>query len=138
MASYGSSRGRIWLVLMTAIGAALVSLLAFLQWERPAWANDRGGRGPQIVLEDGIDPAFPRSEAANQGDFEAQIVGGTPVPDGKYPFMAYTEIERSDGSFVSCGGSLIDPDSVLTAAHCLENATRATLVVGRTVLSQED
>ena len=110
MASYGSSRGRIWLVLMTAIGAALVSLLAFLQWERPAWANDRGGRGPQIVLEDGIDPAFPRSEAANQGDFEAQIVGGTPVPDGKYPFMASVQNNRAGTSPYEdhfCGGTLV-------------------------------
>src|SRR3712207_3788774 len=93
MESCGSNRGRLWLVLMVALGGALVSLVTIVQWERPARAHEQGGRGPQIVLEDGIDPAFPRIEAARQGDFEAQIVGGTAVPNGKYPFMAFIEIE---------------------------------------------
>jgi secreted trypsin-like serine protease len=140
MASCGSNRGRLWLVLMVALGGALVSLVTSVQWERPARAHEQGGRGPQIVLEDGIDPAFPRIEAARQGDFEAQIVGGTAVPNGKYPFMAFIEIETSAG-LSACGGSLIDRDSVLTAAHCVHpslvgNEIRVNLVVGRTVLSQ--
>jgi V8-like Glu-specific endopeptidase len=41
------------------------------------------------------------------------------VADGKYPFMAVLEIRFRDGS-PSCAGTLIDPDSVLTAAHCVD------------------
>ena len=48
-----------------------------------------------------------------------RIVGGTEVPNGKYPFMAYIELYRNGKPIGSCTGSLIDRDSVLTAAHCL-------------------
>ena len=38
--------------------------------------------------------AVPVFAAAEEKAFEAQVVGGKPVPDGKYPFMAALE-ERS-------------------------------------------
>ena len=56
--------------------------------------------------------------------------------DGTYPFMAFLEIEFRNGSVSRCGGTLIARDSVLTAAHCVRNARRVLLTVGRTVISQ--
>jgi secreted trypsin-like serine protease len=45
------------------------------------------------------------------------IVGGTPAPDGKYPWQVrlYNSMEDEKGG---CGGSLIADQWVLTAGHC--------------------
>jgi len=123
---------------LAALGAALVSLLASPQWYNAARA-DESGDGNRAALELGSDTSFGGQPA--EGDIQPQIVGGTGVPNGKYPFMALLEIQKANGSVGQCGGSLIDSDSVLTAAHCLVDANgnfdaRAVRVtIGRTVLS---
>ncbi|MGH9136881.1 MAG: S1 family peptidase [Acidimicrobiales bacterium] len=53
------------------------------------------------------------------------VVGGSPVPDGKYPFMAAV---LDDGSQF-CGGSVIASTWVLTAAHCVADGSAAGLSV---------
>ena len=139
MAMHGSSRGYVWRVLLAMLCAVLVSLLALARWDGAARADEREGGGHRITLERGADPTLRHepSGAANQGDFEPEVVGGTPVADGAYPFMAFLNIKSRDGSLLGwCGGTLIDPDSVLTAAHCVPNARRVLLTVGRTVISE--
>jgi secreted trypsin-like serine protease len=114
-------RAPLWTTLVAALVAAMVvAFFVFVQ---------SGEAAPQAADEQPSAPVSPR------------IVGGTEVNDGKYPFIAYIEIQRSDGSVAgSCSGTLIDRDSVLTAAHCLDYpaGTRrwVYVVVGRTVLSQ--
>ena len=70
-------------------------------------------------------PVFAAEEPAAEdgGTVQPQVVGGEPVPDGAYPFMVSIQADTSDARPYRehfCGGTLIDSDSVLTAAHCAD------------------
>lgn len=100
------------------------------------------GQGP----DQGQERDREREQERDRGQPSAEVVGGRPVADGTYPFIAALLDRRRGGSAVRqqfCGGTLIDEDSVLTAAHCVEEVGRRdgprlgdlAVVVGRTVLA---
>jgi secreted trypsin-like serine protease len=95
--------------------------------------------------------AVPVLAQDGEGKVGTQVVGGKPVPNGKYPFMTSIQADTSDRPPYKehfCGGTLIDKDSVLTAAHCAVFIGRKThegtlgyrdvrLDVGVTVLNSD-
>jgi secreted trypsin-like serine protease len=82
------------------------------------------------------------------GAVDPRVIGGTPVPDGQFTFQAALLAQpfgTNDYQRQYCGGSLIGPFYVLTAAHCVDfignqpsdliTVSQLRVVVGRTVLT---
>jgi secreted trypsin-like serine protease len=60
------------------------------------------------------------SDDVNVGTVTQEILEGTDADPGEYPWMVQISLERPDGTFThACGGSLIAPNWVMTAAHCV-------------------
>ncbi|XP_044179776.1 CUB and peptidase domain-containing protein 2-like [Acropora millepora] len=56
----------------------------------------------------------------------SRIVGGTEAPKGAWPWQAQV---RTSSGFTFCGGTLVHPEWVITAAHCTAGKTSSSIRV---------
>ena len=93
--------------LQTRLAGGLWLLVALLLAVSPALA-------PQIAQAQGEPPAQPA-----QGE-SPDIVGGQAADPGEYPWQVWLRSDYYNGPY--CGGSLVTPRWVVTAAHCVQAA----------------
>lgn len=72
-----------------------------------------------------LEPHSQSSHKPKDVKLEPRIVGGTSTGPNVYPF--FTRVDTS--GFPYCGGSLVAPDVVLTAGHCLTSDDALSVVV---------
>lgn len=70
-----------------------------------------------LLLEGATARDVSAKPARNDMPVQAEIIGGSTAQTRDFPFMAFVLAGNN-----LCGGTLIDADSVLTAAHCVTDA----------------
>ena len=65
----------------------------------------------------------------------SKIVGGTDAYHGEFPYQASWQ---SSSHFNSCGGSILNENHVLTAAHCCEGVSSSYDIVGGEHIRNQD
>jgi trypsin len=80
---------------------------------------------PVLALSAAI-PQDPPPFIEDPSTDDADIVGGVAASQGDFPFIV--SLQSSTGSHF-CGGSLLNANTVLTAAHCTVGQTASSLRV---------
>jgi V8-like Glu-specific endopeptidase len=86
------------------------SLSSTLRRVTTARRSVKGGRREEDVLPEVLDNNINEAE-----EISPRIAGGQNAVQGRYPY--YVALRDKNDKF-RCGGSLIAPNIVLTAAHC--------------------
>jgi trypsin len=68
-------------------------------------------------------------------DLKNRIIGGTIANAQRYPYYTYLSFTHKSGSSSFCGGSLVSPDVVLTAAHCIDPSENNPIVKIRALVN---
>ncbi|XP_067112211.1 tryptase-2-like [Osmerus mordax] len=74
--------------------------------------------------------ATARSTGFVSPGVRSSIVGGEDAPEGRWPWMVYLALTNGYDSW-SCGGSVLNEEWVLTAAHCVDPSPLLNLSFAR-------
>ncbi len=117
---------------LLTLATASLTRQAYAQGAPAASDNSSPAPGQGAVPD-----ATPIPDVVGSAVRQPLIVGGNPAEPGEYPWQALVE----PGPY-TCGGSLIDPEWVLTAAHCVidyeSNPGAVVVTLGEHMLSVSD
>ncbi|XP_051986311.1 transmembrane protease serine 9-like [Xyrauchen texanus] len=80
-----------------------------------------------LVLLQCVTGSLSQLNVCGQAPLNSRIVGGLDAPEGAWPWQVSLHSSTYGGHF--CGGSLINSEWVLTAAHCFNSVSISTLQV---------
>eukprot|EP00574_Skeletonema_japonicum_P002342 CAMPEP_0201723942 /NCGR_PEP_ID=MMETSP0593-20130828/7820_1 /ASSEMBLY_ACC=CAM_ASM_000672 /TAXON_ID=267983 /ORGANISM="Skeletonema japonicum, Strain CCMP2506" /LENGTH=287 /DNA_ID=CAMNT_0048215111 /DNA_START=51 /DNA_END=911 /DNA_ORIENTATION=+ len=121
-------------LLRSTILAILLGSVLFIL--HPTTANTKG-ESPTVQTND-YDDAILRNNKNLRGNHRqtsTRIIGGTATPPNQFRY--FTSLRRARSNSHYCGGSLISPTLVLSAAHCRSSSSSSGLF-GVAVIGQSD
>ncbi|KAH0820945.1 hypothetical protein GEV33_001846 [Tenebrio molitor] len=97
-----------------------------------------GDTGSALVLPGGEPVHVGIASFMSQSGCErSRIIGGQVARAAEFPWQVAIYVDTVDGKFF-CGGSLLNREWILTAAHCLYNGRLYTIQLGSTTLQSGD
>ncbi|XP_064479917.1 proclotting enzyme-like isoform X2 [Ornithodoros turicata] len=87
----------------------------------PQPPREKAEEGPRIAGY----PSFLPANCGKSNITGERVVGGREADPGSWPWMAAIYINTGDINSAECGGSLVTPRHIVTAAHCVVQGYRA-------------
>lgn len=99
----------------------LLKLLKFVVFASAVLVPARSQNAKSFTIGD--EPSDPSQH------LDSRIVFGTPAGKDQFPFYALLVIVGANITNI-CGGSLISPNFIVTAAHCMRDANKVWILMG--------
>ena len=88
-------------------------------------SHDGGDGGVTAATECGTPEVYPN--LANTPTHTGRIIGGDDAIQNSWPWQVSLRLYA--GTFHTCGGSILSPEWVITAAHCVDSGNTASFKV---------